>query len=398
MKKLLNPILLSLLFIFLSSQLIGQVTNPERLERFKTMSERAEQKGLAAPFKGITTDGEVKEGVFKLASTGVSTDAVRNAAKAFMETLDDSQRKRTRFSVEDDEWQKWMNQHFYIRQGVGFDEMSEKQRTAAFNLMSASLSANGLQLSKDIMKLNHTLGEINDNFQEYGEWLYWITIMGEPSETEPWGWQMDGHHLIINYFVIGDQVVMSPLFVGSEPVIAETGKYKGISILQDEQNMGLRMLRSLNNKQREEAIVEVSKEGNNNLTEAWKDNVVIPYIGVNASSFSDEQKNKFLSLIGLYVGNMTDGHANVKMEEVKQHLDETWFSWVGGSDDNSVYYYRIHSPVILIEFDHQKPVGTKQLYGTKPHRQHVHAVVRTPNGNDYGKDLLRLHYKEHPHH
>jgi hypothetical protein len=26
---------------------------------------------------------------------------------------------------------------------------------------------------------------------------------------------------------------------------------------------------------------------------------------------------------------------------------------------------------------------------------HVHSVVRTPNGNDYGKDLLRLHYEKH---
>ena len=61
------------------------------------------------------------------------------------------------------------------------------------------------------MRLNHTLGELNDNnFEEYGEWLYWITVMGKPSATEPWGWQLDGHHLIINYFVLGDQVVMTP--------------------------------------------------------------------------------------------------------------------------------------------------------------------------------------------
>jgi len=30
-----------------------------------------------------------------------------------------------------------------------------------------------------------------------------------------------------------------------------------------------------------------------------------------------------------------------------------------------------------------------------PTRQHIHTVVRTPNGNDYGKDLLRQHYKLH---
>ena len=397
MKPLSHPIIISMLLLSFSSQMIAQVTDPEVKARFKQRSMESEKEGLAEPFIGITTDGSVQEGIFTLHSTGVTTEPVRQAAHAFLASLDDNQREKTSFDVDDDEWRKWMNQHFYIRQGVSFDEMSEKQRRAAFDLMGASLSAKGLQLSKDIMKLNHTLGEINNNFQEYGEWLYWITIMGEPSATEPWGWQMDGHHLIINYFVLGDQVVMTPLFVGSEPVIAETGKYKGIAILQDEQDVGLKMLRSLNEKQKSEAVIEVSKEGNNNLTEAFKDNVVLDYTGVKASSFSKEQKDQFLSLIKLYVDNMDEGHGKVKMEEVERHLDDTWFAWIGGSEDSSVYYYRIHSPVILIEFDHQKPVATRQLYGNDPHRQHIHAVVRTPNGNDYGKDLLRQHYKEHPH-
>jgi hypothetical protein len=224
------------LLISSSSQVCAQVTDPERKERFGKMSIDNEHNGLAEPFKGITTDGNVQEGLFELRSTGVSTDPVRKAAIGFLNSLDDSQRKKTQFSVDDIEWRKWMNQDFYVRQGVSFAEMSEKQRIAAFDLMSASLSAKGLKLSRDIMKLNYTLAEINDDFERYGEWLYWITIMGEPSETEPWGWQMDGHHLIINYFVLGDQVVMTPLSVGSEPVIAETGKYKGIEILQDEQN------------------------------------------------------------------------------------------------------------------------------------------------------------------
>ena len=60
-----------------------------------------------------------------------------------------------------------------------------------------------------------------------------------------------------------------------------------------------------------------------------------------------------------------------------------------------MFYYRIHSPVILIEFDHQTPVALK--VPREPNRQHIHAVVRTPNGNDYGKDLLRLHYQQHSH-
>ena len=96
------------------------------------------------------------------------------------------------------------------------------------------------------MRLNHTLAELNNNdFEEYGEWLYWITVMGKPSATEPWGWQLDGHHVIINYFVLGDQVVMTPSFVGSEPVTATSGKYAGTTVLQDEQNRGLALMNAL---------------------------------------------------------------------------------------------------------------------------------------------------------
>jgi hypothetical protein len=243
------------------------------------------------------------------------------------------------------------------------------------------------------------MGEINDNnFQEYGEWLYWITIMGEPSATEPWGFQVDGHHLIINYFVLGDQVVMTPFFVGSEPLIAETGKYKGVTILQDEQNMGLKLLQSLDVAQQKKAILEVSKDGNNNLTEAFRDNVVLDYAGIKGDMLNVAQKKQLSLLIRLYVDNMDEGHAKVKMDEVEKYLDKTYFAWIGGSGNDAVFYYRIHSPVILIEYDHQRPVATKKLYGTDPHRQHAHAVVRTPNGNDYGKDLLRQHYLRHPDH
>jgi DNA-binding transcriptional ArsR family regulator len=370
----------------------------DRVARFPAMSRAAEEKGLAEPFKGITTNGELVKGLFPIRSTGVSTEPVRIAAEKFLAALSEEQRRKTLFAVDDLEWRKWMNQSFYVRQGVGFDEMSEAQREAAFGLMRASLSAKGVTLSRDIMKLNHTLGELNhDNFVEYGEWLYWITVMGTPSATEPWGWQLDGHHLIINYFVLGRQVVMTPSFFGSEPARATAGKYRGTRIMQEEQDAGLAFVKSLTKEQRTAATLRTSKDGNDNLTEAFKDNVVLDYAGVPVRTLSAAQKRQLLGLIGLYVHNMRDEHARVRIDEVNAHLDETYFAWIGGIESDSVYYYRIHSPVVLIEFDHQKPANLRHLYPDKPYRDHIHAVMRTPNGNDYGKDLLRQHYAEHPH-
>ncbi len=378
----------------------SQSSAPSQAERFRQMSIDAETRGLAEPFKGITTHGTVQPDLFPIRSTGVSTEPVRKAAAAFLAALEPGQRSKTLFPVDDVEWRKWMNQDFYVRQGVSFKEMSEAQRESAFGLMRASLSAKGLQLSRDIMKLNYTLGELNNNdFVRYGEWAYWITMMGEPSKDKPWGWQLDGHHLIVNYFVLGDQVVMTPLFVGSEPVIAPSGKNKGLTILQNEQNLGLKMIRALDEPQRTKAILEVSKTHNNNLSEAFKDNIVLDYAGVRVSEFSSAQKKQLLGLIGEYVNNMDDGHAKVKMEDVRKHIGETYFAWIGGTEETSVFYYRIHSPVILIEFDHQLPVGMRHLVANPrlPFKEHIHAVVRTPNGNDYGKDLLRQHYLQYPH-
>ncbi len=369
-------------------------------QRRAAQSQRAEQAGLAEPFKGITTDGTVQPGLFPLQSTGVSTEPVRQAAEAFLSGLTPETRKKTTFAVDDDEWRKWMNQHFYVRQGVSFAEMSDGQRERAFGLLRASLSAKGLRLSRDIMRLNHTLGELNnDNFEEYGEWLYHLTVMGEPSATEPWGWQLDGHHLIINYFVLGDQVVMTPLFAGSEPVTATAGKYKGTTILQDEQAAGLAMINALEDAQRTQAILRVSKTGNDNLTEAFKDNVVLDYAGIPAKNLSRAQQEQLLRLVQLFVDNMKEGHAKVRMEEVRRHLDQTHFAWIGATAPDAVFYFRIHSPVILIEFDHQRPANLRGRTGNpqQPTRDHIHAVVRTPNGNDYGKDLLRQHYEKHPH-
>lgn len=397
-------VLMALFFILLSIPILAtaftQGPAEDRSERFRRMSRDAEARGLAEPFKGITTDGNPVPGLFAIKSTGVSTGPVRKAADALLAALTPEQRQKTMLALDDPEWRKWMNQHFYIRQGVSFKEMSEAQRQAAFGLLQAALSAKGLKLTRDIMRLNHTLGELNNNnFEEYGEWLYYLTVMGKPSATEPWGWQLDGHHAIINYFVLGDQVVMTPFFAGSEPVIAESGKFKGTAILQEEQNKGLALVNALGEGQRKKAILNFSKTGNNNLTEAFKDNVVLDYAGIRVAEFSIEQRKQLLDLVGLYVDNMEEGHARVKKEEVARHLDHTWFAWIGGTDPSSVFYYRIHSPVLLIEFDHQLPANLRHLAAEPraPNRQHIHAVVRTPNGNDYGKDLLRQHYQRHAH-
>ena len=132
--------------------------------------------------------------------------------------------------MESDAWRSWSNiSPFLIRHGLLLEDPHARGPTAALAIVQASLSATGYQTARDVMRLNETIGEITGDWDEYGEWLYWLSIFGTPSADEPWGWQIDGHHLIINCFVLGDQVVMTPVH-GLRAVVADTGKYAGTRV------------------------------------------------------------------------------------------------------------------------------------------------------------------------
>jgi len=262
------------------------------------------------------------------------------------------------------------------------------------SLIAAGLSVAGYEKARDIMILNGVLAELVENDEEYGEDLYFFTIMGEPSATEPWGWQLDGHHLVVNYFVFGDQVVMTPTFMGSEPVSTDSGPHAGVRVFGPEESKGLAMIRSLTPEQQAIAIV-ADDPIRQVLTAAFRDNFELRYEGLRTDGLSGPQRAALLDLIGEYVGNMDAGHAAVRMREIEAHLDDTYFAWMGGTGDDSVFYYRVHSPVVLLEFDHQGGIALNRGEGMS--RNHVHSVIRTPNGNDYGKDLLRQHHQDFDH-
>ena len=386
-------------------QQVDQKSNNPQLEEkkepidFGTFFKDMETKALKEPYRGIETEKGKESGLFPIQSTGVSTKPIQKAAELFLSSLTLDQTEKTQFDIDDDEWRKWSNvdNGIYDRQGVSLKEMADTQKKAAFGLMQVSLSAKGLQLSKDIMKTDQTLKELNNGDPAYDEELYFFTLMGSPSPTEPWGWQLDGHHLIINFFILGDQVVMSPVFMGGEPIITTSGKYKGNTLFQDEQNLGLDFMQSLSKALQTEATLSTTKHNNDIKAEASKDNITLNYEGLPVSKLNAENKEKLVHLITQYINNMKEGHHQIKVEEIMAYWDHTYFAWVGETTPDAVFYYRIHSPVVLIEFDHQAAVGVPNS-SKGPVRNHIHTVVRTPNGNDYGKDLLRQHLeKNHKH-
>ncbi len=187
---------------------------------------------------------------------------------------------------------------------------------------------------------------------------------------------------------------MSPNFWGSEPTRIETGRFAGVEALQEEQDVGLAFMESLRPDQVRTATVETDKTSNNQLAAAFRDNVIIEEAGIRGDQLDAAQRELLMDVVGIWVGHIREEHAGIKMAEVRAHLDETRFAWVGDVGDDALYYYRVHSPVMIIEFDHSIPVSFP-VEPRMPSRTHIHAGVRTPNGNDYGKDLLRQHYEQH---
>lgn len=151
-----------------------------------------QKRELATPFTGVTTNGTVDAGLFSIRHTGVSTAPIRAAAQALLNGLTAQQRSRISFPVDDREWRLWINTPQPARQGVSLQEMSDEQRDLVFGLLRASLSAKGVKKTDDIMKLNEVFAQLSGRFEAFGRWKYWITVMGTPSETEPWGWQLAG--------------------------------------------------------------------------------------------------------------------------------------------------------------------------------------------------------------
>jgi hypothetical protein len=189
--------------------------------------------------------------------------------------------------------------------------------------------------------------------------------------------------------------------MGSEPVVAETGIYAGTSVLQPEQNDGLAFINGLSAAQQRTAILYpsilstdlppergIGADGRVQ-TSAFRDNVQLPYEGLRADALTAGQREALLGLTAHYTNKLRSGHAEVWLNAIRQYLDDTHFVWFGGTGPTDVFYYRIQSPVILIEFDHQPGIA---FDSGEPIRAHIHTVVRTPNGNDYGMDYLRQHH------
>jgi uncharacterized protein DUF3500 len=356
------------------------------------------------PFIGITADGVVRKDLYELADE-VNTTGLVNSAGRFVGTLSALQRPAV-LPIDAEQWRMWTNAFpAWDPHGVCLQHVGDRQREAAMDVVANTLSDAGYLAVRNVMKLNGALGELVDDYRDtLTEWMYYFAVFGSPSSDEPWGWQLWGHHLDVSCFVLGRQIVLTPMLLGGEPCFAESGTYAGTSALKAERDAGFAVLDALSPTQRTKATLYpsmLSKDlphelggpiDGRHLGGAGQDNRIIGYEGIRADELTKGQRQALLAVSDPYLDRMRGGTRAAKRAAIERHLDETWFAWIGGSDHDGPNYYRLHSPVILIEYDNHPGVF---LDNAEPEPFHIHTIVRTPNGNDYGKDLLRQHYARH---
>lgn len=320
-----------------------------------------------------------------------------NTTQTFLGLLDDKQKEAVCYHIDSPQWRTWSNPEFLLaHKGVRLDEVTEPIRGAVMNILKATLSPEGYEKAVSAMRINHFLGELVKSPRVMNEFSYNFALFGRPSTTRPWGFSFYGHHLCLNIFLYKGQIIASPWFTGAEPNEIDSGPYAGTRIMQVEEKLGLELMQSLTVELQTKARVfdlmkdpamppgRWNKDDQRHVCGAYRDNREVPYEGILASTFNEAQKKLMYGILEQYLLYLPAKSRALKIEQIRRWEAETYFCWIGGNGDEDPFYYRIQSPVILVEFDHHSGVF---LNNDEPKKFHIHTLLRTPNAGDYGHAL-----------
>lgn len=354
-------------------------------------------------FRGITDDGSVREGLYPLAPAmpgeEAPVEAMVAAAHALLAALSSADRERLGHPVDAVEWQTWANPEFLqFDTGLRLEFEPAAVRRLALALVEASLSPEGYRLAHDLMLVNDFLGRVVGLEPLLNEFSYNLALYGEPDLDAPWGWQLFGHHLALNCLVVHGRMVLSPAFLGAEPNEIDAGPHAGTATFGTRIRLGTDLMAALPDDLRRAATTypdlvdpampagRVHPGDERHLGGAFQDNRVVPYEGVRVAELPAAAQAVVWAIVDDFSSLLPAGPRAARLREAQEQLADTWFSWIGGHEPGDVFYYRIQSPVIMVELDHHCGVF---LDYDEPQPFHIHTVLRTPHGNDYGRAYVR---------
>ena len=358
---------------------------------------RGWMKNYEDDYRGFTTDGKVVRDLWHHVDAEGPTKAMVDAALKLQAAATPKERKAFSYSVDAREWRAWSNPEvIVIDAGLRVEDMSSELREMLHGLLKASLSKDGYDKVWTAMLMNDFLGDLVHLKKVMNTDSYHFCLFGDPSEDKPWGFNLFGHHLCLNVFTLSGEVVIGPFFVGAEPNIIDDGPHKGMRVLDKEEAAGLALMKSFSPEQRTKAtlqgdINDITGESMvcgrwnpadlRGLGGAHQDNRVIPFEGLAAKDMSEDQQKSLVELIGIFNELLPDGPKQAFLKRVQAHLDQTHFAWIGPVTDDTPFYFRIHSPIVMDEFDHHNGVW---LANHLPKKYHIHTIQRLPNRGDYG--------------
>lgn len=310
------------------------------------------------------------------------------------ESIPQDQANSVSFCLGDQEMYSWTNLPGRRPGGVRFGDLSEASLEKAWSALGSLLSDRGFAkvklLATDIERVSG-VGTIDD---------YTLVVFGNPRVDSAWGLQFDGHHIALNFLVHGNDLILAPMFLGSEPLT-----YNGETPLENESQLGRKLFAALSEDQqaiakvdglvRSDVVVGSGRghidQGRNFDMQAF-DGVGLPLLELPASEMKIAQ-----DLVREYVFNLAPPFADTVWKSIEPHLSSGFFTF--GQLRKRVYY-RIYVPgVLLVEYD---DVAI----------DHIHTVFRLLDKdglNDYGLfaldtpknsriELLADHYLTSDHH
>jgi hypothetical protein len=316
------------------------------------------------------------------AAAQTATSRIVSTTNIFLSTLDEKQRQRVLFAFDDEKQRtRWSNLpvSFVHRAGVSLKELNAAQRSAALALVSSALSRRGFEKIEQIMEGDEVNKITEGNNAIFGKDLYYISILGKPSEKDPWMLQFGGHHLALNITIAGERGVLTPTLTGAQPALYTSN---GLTVrpLGPESDKAFALLNALDENQRKQAILSYRLA--DLVLGPGQDGKTIQPEGLKASAMNEQQRAKLLDLISEWAGIIHESAAAARMAELKADINETWYAWSGPTTatpgSNITAYYRIQGPHLVIEYAPQRLGGDPSM--------HVHTMYRDPT-NDYGRRL-----------
>lgn len=304
------------------------------------------------------------------------------AASHFLASLAPEEGVKGRFAIQDEERSNW---HYVPRErkGIPLKTMTPAQRKLAHAFLATGLGQSGYVKATQIMFLEQILHEAENRSPRRDPDGYFFSIFGDPSETGPWGWRVEGHHLSINFTVHkGNVVSTTPLFLGANPAEVRTGPNKGLRILAAEEELARELLKALSDEQRKKAIIATEAPADI-ITKSDRRARLDAPVGLPHAEMSREQLHLLTDLINEYAQRLRPEIARVELEKLREAgLNKIHFAWAGGTERDQPHYYRIHGPTFVIEYDN-----------TQNNANHIHSVWRNFEG-DFGVDVLREHHAQ----